>query len=403
MTTDLFAPYPLGALSLKNRFVMAPMTRNRAGEGTAPTELNAEYYAQRAGAGLIITEGTQPAAVGQGYPNTPGLHSDAHVAGWRLVADAVHAQGGAIFVQLMHTGRIGHPSITGLQPVAPSAIAPAGQVFTPEGMQDMVEPRELATDELPGVVEDFVQASRRAVEAGLDGVELHAANGYLLHQFLADGSNVRTDAYGGSPEDRARFVVEVAAAVAAAIGADRVGIRVSPGHGFNDITETEVEATYEALVTGLEPLGLAYLHVAEDPGTSYADALRKLFTGTVIRSTGFAGASDLETAQEVVDSGAADLFAIGRDFLANPDLVERLQSGAALNEQRTALFYGGGAEGYTDYPRLRRSRTAAPGLVGPGAAALLGDGDRGAQQRVRDAEGLDQAERGGPQLRRTGR
>ena len=352
MTTDLFAPYELGALSLKNRFVMAPMTRNRAGEGTAPTALNAEYYAQRAGAGFIITEGTQPAAVGQGYPNTPGLHTDAHVAGWRLVADAVHEQGGSIFVQLMHTGRIGHPSITGLQPVAPSAIAPAGQAFTPEGMQDMVEPRELGTDELPGVVEDFVQASRRAVDAGLDGVELHAANGYLLHQFLADGCNTRTDAYGGSPEARARFVVEVATAVAAAIGGERVGIRLSPGHGFNDIVETEVEPTYEALVTGLAPLGLAYLHVAEDPGTSYSDALRKLFPGTVIRSTGFVGASDLPTAQEVVDSSAGDLFAIGRDYLANPDLVERLQAGAALNEQRTALFYGGGPEGYTDYPRL---------------------------------------------------
>jgi hypothetical protein len=212
MSTDLFAPYQLGDLELKNRFVMAPMTRNRAGEGTAPTALNAEYYAQRAGAGLIITEGTQPAAVGQGYPGTPGLHTDAQVAGWRLVADAVHAQGGAIFAQLMHTGRIGHPSITGLQPVGPSPIAAAGQVFTPEGMQDMVVPRELPTAEIADVVAGFVDASQRAVAAGLDGVELHAANGYLLHQFLADGSNTRTDAYGGSPEARARLVVEVAAA-----------------------------------------------------------------------------------------------------------------------------------------------------------------------------------------------
>ena len=352
MSIDLFAPYTLGDLTLANRFVMAPMTRNRAGRATAPTALNAEYYAQRAGAGLIITEGTQPAAVGQGYPNTPGLHTDAHVAGWRLVADAVHAAGGRIVVQLMHTGRIGHPSITGVTPVGPSPIAAAGEVFTTEGMQAFVTPRELATAELPDVVAEFVDSARRAVEAGLDGIELHAANGYLLHQFLADGSNTRTDSYGGSPENRARFVIEVATAVAEAIGPQRVGIRVSPGHGFNDMTETEVEATYEALVTGLEPLGLLYLHIAEDPGTSYGATLRKLFTGSVVVSTGFMGGSDLDTAQERLDAAAGDLFAIGRNFLANPDLVERLHTGAALNEQNQATFYGGGAEGYTDYPVL---------------------------------------------------
>ena len=352
MTTDLFAPYRLGALELTNRFVMAPMTRNRAGAHGVPTDLNAEYYAQRAGAGLIVTEGTQPAAVGQGYPGTPGLHTDAQVDGWRLVADAVHARGGRIVAQLMHAGRIGHPSITGLQPVAPSAVTPAGQVFTPEGMQDFVEPRALGTDELPGVVAEFVDAAERAVAAGLDGVELHAANGYLLHQFLADGANRRTDAYGGSPENRARFVVEVATAVAAAIGPQRVGIRLSPGHGFNDITETEITETYEALVTGVEPLGLLYLHVAEDPGTRYQDALRKLFSGPFVLSTGFAGPSDLAAAQEAVDSGAADLFAIGRAFLANPDLVERLRTGAPVNEPDASTFYAGGAKGYTDYPVL---------------------------------------------------
>ncbi|TAL20103.1 MAG: alkene reductase [Frankiales bacterium] len=352
MSIDLFAPFRLGDLELKNRFVMAPMTRNRAGEGTAPTALNAEYYAQRAGAGLIITEGTQPSAVGQGYPNTPGLHTEDQVAGWRLVADAVHAVGGVVVAQLMHTGRIGHEKITGQQPVAPSAIAAAGQVFTGAGMDDLPTPRALATDELPGVVAEFVDAARRAVEAGLDGVELHAANGYLLHQFLGDTSNARTDAYGGSPENRARFVVEVATAVAAAIGAGRVGIRVSPGHAFNDMTETEVEATYEALVTGLAPLGLLYLHIAEDPGTTYGEALRTLFPGVVIISTGFQGASDLETAQSVVDSDRGDLFAVGRGFLANPDLVERFRVGAPLNAVDQATTYGGGAEGYTDYSRL---------------------------------------------------
>ncbi|WNV77800.1 alkene reductase [Geodermatophilus sp. DSM 44513] len=352
MSTDLFAPYQLGPFTLQNRFVMAPMTRNRAGEGTAPTALNAEYYAQRAGAGLIITEGTQPSAVGQGYPNTPGLHTDAQVAGWRLVADAVHARGGVVFAQLMHAGRIGHTSITGQRSVAPSPVTTAGEVFTPEGMQPFEEPRELATDELPGVVGEFVDAARRAREAGLDGVELHAANGYLLHQFLADNTNVRTDAYGGSPANRARFVVEVATAVAEAIGAERVGIRVSPGGVFNDIAETETEATYAALVEGLDPLRLAYLHITEGPETSFGEAIAKQFTGVVIASTGFTGASTLEAAQHAVDSGHGDLFAIGRDFLANPDLVERLRVGAPLNEQRQDLFYGGGAEGYTDYPRL---------------------------------------------------
>ena len=350
--TDLFAPVRLGSLELKNRFVMAPMTRNRAGEGTAPTALNAEYYAQRAGAGLIVTEGTQPSAVGQGYPNTPGLHTDAQVAGWRLVADAVHARGGRIFAQLMHVGRIGHPVITGVQPVAPSAITPDGEVFTQEGMKPFTEPRALETSELPGVVAEFVDASRRAVEAGLDGVELHSANGYLLHQFLADSTNVRTDAYGGSPANRARFVVEVATAVAGAIGADKVGIRVSPGGTFNAMVETEVEQTYAALVEGLEPLGLAYLHITEGPETSFGEALAKQFGGIVIASTAFTGDSSLATAQETVDTGHGDLFAIGRDFIANPDLVQRLRTGAPLNEQRTELFYGGGAEGYTDYPAL---------------------------------------------------
>ena len=350
--TDLFAPVRLGSLELKNRFVMAPMTRNRAGEGTAPTALNAEYYAQRAGAGLIVTEGTQPSAVGQGYPNTPGLHTDAQVAGWRLVADAVHARDGRIFAQLMHVGRIGHPVITGVQPVAPSAITPDGEVFTQEGMKPFTEPRALETSELPGVVAEFVDASRRAVEAGLDGVELHSANGYLLHQFLADSTNVRTDGYGGSPANRARFVVEVATAVAGAIGADKVGIRVSPGGTFNAMVETEVEQTYAALIDGLAPLGLAYLHITEGPETSFGEALAKQFGGVVIASTAFTGDSSLATAQETVDTGHGDLFAIGRDFIANPDLVQRLRTGAPLNEQRTELFYGGGAEGYTDYPAL---------------------------------------------------
>ncbi|MCW2668078.1 MAG: nemA 1 [Frankiales bacterium] len=350
-TADLFAPYQLGSLQLANRFVMSPMTRNRTPD-TVPNAQNAEYYAQRATAGLIITEGVQPSAVGQGYPGSPGLHTDAQVEGWRGVADAVHAKGGTIVAQLMHVGRISHPSLIGTTPVAPSAVRPAGQVFTVEGMKDLETPRALETGELAGVVAEFVDAASRAVRAGLDGVELHAANGYLLHQFLADGTNTRTDAYGGSPENRARFVIEVAQAVAAAIGADRVGIRISPGGSFNDMAESEIDATYTALLDGLAPLGLLYLHVIADAATGYAEGLRKQFDGTVIVNTGLAGPSDLATAQQVVGEGNADLFAIGRPFISNPDLVHRLRTGADLNEPDTATFYGGDEKGYTDYPFL---------------------------------------------------
>ena len=350
--TDLFSPYQLGSLELANRLVMAPLTRNRAGVGEAPTELAAEYYAQRAGAGLIISEGTQPCAVGQGYPHTPGLHTDEQVAGWALVADAVHARGGRIVAQLMHAGRISHHAITGLRPVAPSAITPAGEVYTEQGMKAFEAPRALEAAELPGVVAEFVDAARRAVRAGLDGVELHAANGYLLQQFLADGSNIRTDGYGGSPRNRARFVVEVATAVAQAIGADKVGIRISPGGTFNDVTETETEQTYAALLDGLNPLGLLYLHILEGPDTSFHEQLRKQWDGTVMFNTGFTGSSDLSTAQEAIDTGATDLFCIGRGFLANPDLVERLRIGVGLNKPDMETFYSGGAKGYTDYPVL---------------------------------------------------
>jgi N-ethylmaleimide reductase len=349
---DLFAPFQLGNLKLTNRLVMAPLTRNRAGIGEAPTELAAKYYAQRASAGLIISEGTQPSAVGQGYPHTPGLHTDDQVAGWKLVSDAVHARGGKIVVQLMHCGRISHEANTGMHPVAPSAITPAGKIYTEQGMKDFEEPRALTSAELPGVVGEFVDAARRAIDAGLDGVELHAANGYLLQQFLADGSNTRTDGYGGSPTNRARFVIEVATAVANAIGPQKVGIRISPASTFNGITETETEQTYTALLDGLNPLGLLYLHILEDPGTNFHEQLRKQWDGTVIFNTGTTGPSDLAVAQEAIDSGTADLFCIGRGFLANPDLVERLRTGAELNQPDMATFYSGGAAGYTDYPAL---------------------------------------------------
>jgi 2,4-dienoyl-CoA reductase-like NADH-dependent reductase (Old Yellow Enzyme family) len=347
-----FESLTVGRWQLPQSFVMAPLTRNRAGAGEAPTELAAEYYAQRAGAGLIISEGTQPSAVGQGYPHTPGLHTDQQVAGWTLVAEEVHARGGRIVAQLMHAGRISHQAIIGLRPVAPSSITPAGRVYTEQGMQAFEAPRALKTAELPGVIAEFVDAARRAVAAGLDGVELHAANGYLLQQFLADGSNSRTDGYGGSPQNRARFVIEVATAVAGAIGAGKVGIRISPAGVFNDITETETEQTYAALLDGLNPLGLLYLHILEGPDTDFHEKLRKQWDGAVIFNSGFTGPSDLATAQESVDAGATDLFCIGRGFLANPDLVERLRTGADLNVPDLETFYTGGAKGYTDYPLL---------------------------------------------------
>jgi N-ethylmaleimide reductase len=296
--------------------------------------------------------------VGQGYPRTPGLHTDEQVEGWRAVADAVHAEGGVIFAQIMHAGRISHPKVIGTTPVAPSAVTPAGEVFTGQGMDPFEAPRALETEELPALVEEFVDAARRAVAAGLDGVELHAANGYLLQQFLADGSNQRTDGYGGTPENRARFVVEVAQAVVAAIGGERVGMRVSPNVDFNDNAETEAAETYAALLDGLKPLGLAYLHVIEDiDGTDAGGvgrALREGFEGTVIVNTGFGGQSDLGTAERSIGTAGGDLFSIGRAFIANPDLVDRLKSSAPLNVADGDTFYAGDDKGYIDYPTLEQ-------------------------------------------------
>jgi N-ethylmaleimide reductase len=352
--TSLYEPLTAGSLELANRVVMAPLTRSRAGDGGVPTDLNVEYYRQRAEAGLIITEGTQPSAVGQGYLDTPGIHSDEQTQGWRAVGEAVHRHGGRIVVQLMHAGRIAHPDNKGgLESVAPSAIAAPGQMLTTSGMVDFPAPRELREDELAGVVGEFVDASRRAIAAGLDGVELHSANGYLLHQFLSPVSNVRTDAYGGSPANRARFVVEVAAAVADAIGAGRVGIRISPANGAGGTDETDaadIAATYGALVDGLAPLGLAYLHVLGDPLSDLTRDLRQRFGGVFMANTGFAEVTSRDEAAELVDAGDADLVSVGRLFIANPDLVTRWQRDAELNEPNPDTFYGGGAEGYTDYP-----------------------------------------------------
>lgn len=346
---DLFAPCRLGGMLLDNRIVMAPMTRLRAHADGVPTALMADYYTQRAGAGLIITEGIQPSASGQVCPHAPGLHTDRQVQGWGAVTRGVHDAGGRIVAQLMHAGRISHSSTIGATPVAPSAVTPSGQAATRDGWAQFERPRALRADELPGMVAEHVRAARRAVGAGFDGVELHAANGWLLHQFLAEGTNHRTDGYGGSPANRARFVVEVARAVASAIGPARVGIRISPANTYNDVTELDSAGTYAALLDGLRDLGLLYLHlIGTDP--AFRQQVRRQWHSVLVVNTGDHGASDVTTARGLLEGGEADLFSIGRGFIANPDLVARMRSGAPLTEPDPATFYGGGACGYTDYP-----------------------------------------------------
>ena len=351
-----FEPVAVGSWNLPQRFVMAPLTRNRAADGMVPTGLHAEYYAQRAGAGLIISEGTQPSAVGQGYLDTPGIHSPEQVEGWRKVADAVHGAGGRIVVQLMHAGRIAHPdNKRGLETVAPSAIAAPGKMVTAGGQLDHPTPRALGAEELSCIVEEFVHAARNAMDAGLDGVEVHAANGYLLHQFLAPSSNIRTDAYGGSPAARARLTVEVTRGIAEAIGAERVGIRISPAHNIQGVLEedeVETRETYEALLDGIADLRLAYLSILADPEDKLVANLRERFPGPVILNSGFSEVTTLDDVERMLATGLADLVAVGRPFLANPDLADRWRTGARLNEPNPATFYGGGAEGYTDYPSL---------------------------------------------------
>jgi N-ethylmaleimide reductase len=357
---DLFAPVQLGPYRLPNRLVMAPLTRNRAGPGNVPGPLNAEYYAQRASAGLIVSEASQVSAAGQGYPATPGIHSPEQVAGWRLVTDAVHARGGRIFLQLWHVGRISHPSLQpgGALPVAPSAVRPAGQAVTLQGLQPFVTPRALELAEIPQVLDQYRAAAANALAAGFDGVEIHAANGYLLDQFLRDGTNQRSDRYGGGPENRARLTLEVTEAVCAVWGPDRVGIRLSPLQPFNDMRDSDPRATFTHAVQALSAFGLAYLHVtevgSESPGAAGPPfdlhELRRAWRGLYIVNGGY----DRDRANAALAAGEADLVAFGVAFLANPDLPERLRRGAALNPPNPDTFYGGAAEGYTDYPFLKR-------------------------------------------------
>lgn len=352
----LWEPIELGDLRLEHRLAMAPMTRSRATPAGVPTPLNAEYYEQRATTALIITEGTQPSEDGQGYLLTPGIHTDEQTAGWRQVIDAVHAAGGQIVMQLMHVGRIAHPSNTphGRQPVAPSGVKPAGAMFTADGMQEMPEPRALTTDEVAATVEDFRRAAAAAIAAGADGVEIHGANGYLVHQFLSTNANLRTDRYGGSVENRVRFAVEVATAVAAEIGPGRTGFRISPGNPFNDMVEDDAPEVYEALLRALAPLGLAYLHVLHGGDEEQLLALRRDWPSTLVLNRG--GADITARAQDVAD-GLADVIAVGALTLANPDIVARVKTGAPLNAPDPTSFYGGDHRGYTDYPKLAAATT----------------------------------------------
>jgi N-ethylmaleimide reductase len=356
--TDLFSPARFGAIDLNNRVVMSSLTRNRAGAGNVPTDLVAEYYRQRASAGLILTEASPISPEAHGYPRTPGIHSTEQIAGWQKVTQAVHAAGGKIVIQLWHVGRISHPDLLpgGALPVAPSAIKATGQVFTGQGMKDFVTPRALETAEIPGLVAEYVQAARNAMAAGFDGVEIHAGNGYLLDQFLRSSTNQRTDAYGGNKENRARLLFEVMAAVCEAIGGDRVGVRLSPVTPFNDISDENPQETFEYIVGQLNSFGLAFLDLLQGTGGAPRDQwpafdydrLRSIYTGNLIRNNGY----DFASATEAVSSGGADAVAFGRLLLANPDLVERFRRGGPFNQPDYQKLYMGEALGYTDYPTL---------------------------------------------------
>lgn len=354
--TSAFDPIALGPLHLRNRIVMAPMTRNRADEpGAVPSARMATYYGQRATAGLIVTEGMHPHEGGQSYPHEPGLHSADQVQGWRRVTDAVHQHGGAIFAQLMHGGRISHPdTLPGERyPLAPSAVAAPGSTFTPSGPQEFVAPREMTEDDIEEALASYGSAARNAIEAGFDGVEIHGANGYLPHQFLSANVNLRTDRWGGSVENRIRFVVEAARRAVEAIGPERVGIRLSPGGTANGIEDhPDLIATYVPLVRALAELGLVYVHIAENPEhTALTDHLRKEWNGVFVLAPTI-GATPSGPDDLAVVGKRADMVALGRMFIANADLVARLAAGGPFNAPDTATFYGGGETGYTDYPAL---------------------------------------------------
>ena len=361
--TDLFQPVTMGDLTLANRIVMAPLTRSRAGKGDVQGPMNAEYYAQRASAGLIVSEATNITQQGKGYAYTPGIYTDEQVAGWRIVTDAVHAKGGLIVCQLWHVGRISHPSLQpgGGLPVSASAVLPKGQAFTETGFQPLVTPRALETSEIPGLIEDYRHAAECAKRAGFDGVEIHAANGYLLEQFLRTHTNQRTDQYGGSIENRVRLTLEVTEAVVGVWGGSRVGIRLSPVSPANDMAGfDDAQAVYDQVVAGIERHGLGYMHIIEGATQGPRDnapfdyvKIRKMFSGLYMANNGY----DLHLAEEAREELKVDLVAFGRAFITNPDLVERLREGLPLAPSSDKThWYGGGAEGYTDYqPTTQRA------------------------------------------------
>ncbi len=362
--SKLFEPFKLGPITLPNRAVMAPLTRNRAiPPGMVPSELAVDYYGQRASAGLLITEASQVSQQGQGYQDTPGIYSKEQVEGWKKITDRVHERGGRIFIQLWHVGRVSHTALQvgGGKPVAPSAVRAKGKTFVNGTFTEISEPRALELAEIPGIIDDFRRAGANALQAGFDGVEIHGANGYLLDQFAKDGANKRTDAYGGSIENRARLMIEVAKAVSAEVGHDRTGIRISPVTPANDISDSNPQPLFDYIVDGLNALKLVYIHVIEGATGGPRDfapfdyaSLRKRFAGAYMANNAY----DFALAEKALASGAADLIAFGKLFLSNPDLVERLRRGAPLNEWDTATFYGGGAKGYTDYPTLQAAEAA---------------------------------------------
>ena len=354
----VLSPIQLGPYTLPNRMMLAPLTRNRAGKGNVPQSINVEYYTQRASAGLIVSEASQISPQGVGYPSTPGIHSQEQVEGWRHITDAVHSKGGRIFLQLWHVGRISHPSLQPGEslPVAPSAIKPAGQAVTYQGLKDFVTPRELDLAEIPGIIEDYRTGAENALSAGFDGVEIHGANGYLLDQFLRDGSNHRTDIYGGSVENRMRLMIEVTDVVCSVWGASRVGIRLSPLQPFNDMFDSNPEVTFSYAVEQLNRFGLSYLHVTE-MGKEAPNAagpafdlvnLKRIWKGIYITNSGY----DLVRANASISRNETDMVAFGVLFIANPDLPMRFSQGANLNKPDPSTFYGGDAKGYTDYPSL---------------------------------------------------
>lgn len=353
---DLFTPIQVGAIQLQNRIVMAPMTRSRANPDRSPNALMAEYYSQRASAGLIIAEATQISPQAAGAINTPGIHTDSHIQGWQLVTDAVHAQGGKIFLQLWHTGRASHPDFQPDEaiPVSASAVTPAGELHTPSGKQAFVRPRALELDEIPAIVHTYAEAAKRAQDAGFDGVEIHAANGYLIDQFLRDGVNQRTDGYGGSIPNRLRFMMEVTEAVVNAWSADRVGIRLSPKNPYLDMRDSNPNRLFTTAADALNQFKLAYLHIAEGlPGQFLAGndepatpKIREVYQGVLMVNGGY----DFAQGTAAITSGVADTIAYGMPFLANPDLPARYRSGAKLNLPNSDTIYAMGARGYTDYP-----------------------------------------------------